>query len=103
MGSSRREQNWAPLVGSGEHPDLRCPRTSFADRRRLPSATTPAADRDGEHGSVCILNTFCRRLRQEIPNTAQRLSGSPYRSLHDGYVEFIPHSDSLQDDSDPCS
>jgi hypothetical protein len=35
--SSRREQNRAALVGSGEHPGLRCPRTNFADRRRLPS------------------------------------------------------------------
>ncbi len=37
--SSRRAQNRAALVGSGEHPGLRCPRTKFADRRRLPSST----------------------------------------------------------------
>jgi len=37
--SSLRAQNRAALVGSGEHPGLRFPRTNFADRRRLPSST----------------------------------------------------------------
>jgi len=43
--SSRRAQNRAALVGSGEHPGLRCPRTNFADRRQLASSTRTVVTR----------------------------------------------------------
>jgi hypothetical protein len=76
MDSSRPEQNRAPLVGSGEHPDLRCPRTDFADRRRLPSATTPGANRDWVFNLQCKVASLLRRAPGANPHPTLRPIGS---------------------------
>jgi hypothetical protein len=65
--SSLREQNRAALVGSGEHPGLRCPRTNFADRRRLLDLRRFACASGSGMGNSTLNVNFARLPTLERP------------------------------------